>query len=45
MKAIYSFKASALKISVEIGQKEVTTVVSLDEFTQLKIKADIIFCC
>ena len=45
MKAIHSFKASALKISVEIGQKEVTTVVSLDEFTQLKIKADIIFCC
>ena len=39
MKTFCSFKASVLKISAEVGQKEVGASVSLDEFKQLKRKS------
>ena len=39
MKAWCSFKASVLKTPAEVGQKEVGTSVSLDEFKRLKKKS------
>ena len=39
MKTFCSFKASVLKISAEVGQKEVGASVSLDEFKRLKRKS------